>query len=64
MVKSDVVSWVTTNGEIMLPTTQAEILGSHNVKRQAKFLLVTGAQISLIRTSVAEELDLKVKRSP
>ena len=56
-----VVSSVTTSGETMLPTIQMEILGSHNIKKQVNVLLDTGAQISLIRTSVAEELGLKGK---
>ena len=55
------MSSVTASGENMLPTIQTEILGSHNVKTQANVLLDTGAQISLIRTSVAEELGLKGK---
>ncbi|XP_028399264.1 uncharacterized protein LOC114522722 [Dendronephthya gigantea] len=55
------VSSVTTSGETMLPTIQAEILGPQKVKKQANMLLDTGAQISLIRTSVAEELGLKGK---
>ena len=45
----------------MLPTIQMKILGSQNVKEQANVLLDTGAQISLIRTSVAEELGIKGK---
>ncbi|XP_028415610.1 uncharacterized protein LOC114538968 [Dendronephthya gigantea] len=57
-----VFSSVATNGENMLPTVRAEILGANNVKKEANFLLDTGAQISLIRTSVAEELGLKGKR--
>ena len=56
-----VVSSVTTSGETMLPTIQTEILGSHNIKKQVNVLLDTGAQISLIRTTVAEELGLKGK---
>ena len=55
------VSSVTTSGEAILPTIQAEILGLQNAKKQANLLLDTGAQISLIRTSVAEELGLKSK---
>ena len=56
-----VVSSVVASGETMLPIIQAEILGPHNIKKQANMLLDTGAQISLIRTSVAEELGLKGK---
>ena len=57
-----VVSSVTISEETMLPTIQMEILGSHNVKEQANVLLDTGAQISLIRTSVAEELSKSLRR--
>ena len=61
MANKPVVSSITTNGETLLPTIQTEILGSHNVKKQANVLLDTGAQISLIRTAVAEELRIKGK---
>ena len=61
MANKPVVSSITTNGETLLPTIQTEILGSHNVKKQANVLLDTGAQISLIRTAVAEELHIKGK---
>ena len=39
----------------------AEILGSQETQKQGILLLDTGAQLSLIRTSVAEELGLKGK---
>ena len=45
----------------MLPTIRAEILGPQNAKKQANLLLDTGAQITLIRTPVTEELGLKGK---
>ena len=59
--KKSLVSSVTTSGEAMLPTIRAEILGPQNAKKQANLLLDTGAQITLIRTPVAEELGLKGK---
>ena len=55
------VSSVTTSGAAMLPTIRAEILGPQNAKKQVNLLLDTGAQITLIRTPVAEELGLKGK---
>ena len=48
-----IVSSVTTSGETMLPTVRAEIMGPQNVKKETNLLLDTGAQISLIRRSVA-----------
>ena len=57
-----VVSSVTTSGEPMLPTICAEILTQQSIKKRVvNLLLDTGAQISLIRSSVAEELGLKGK---
>ena len=56
-----IVPSVTTSGETMLPTVRAEIMGPQNVKKETNLLLDTGAQISLIRRSVAEELGLKGK---
>jgi hypothetical protein len=45
----------------LLPTITADIIGSRKVKEQANILLDTGAQVSLIRKPVAEELDLEGK---
>ena len=56
-----VISSVTTKGQALLPTITADIIGSRKVKEQANKLLVTGAQVSLIRKPVAEELGLKGK---
>ena len=39
-----------------------EILGSENVKRQGNLLLDSGAQVSLIKLPVAEDLGLKGKK--
>ena len=56
-----VISSVTTKGQALLPTITADIIGSRKVKEQANILLDTGAQVSLIRKPVAEELGLKGK---
>ena len=53
------ISLVTTNGQALLPTITADIIGPKKVKEQANILLGTGAQVSLIRTSIAKELGLK-----
>ena len=55
------ISSVTTKGQALLPTITADIIGTHKVKEQANILLDTGAQVSLIRASVAEELGIKGK---
>ena len=52
---------VTNDGEAMLPIVLAEILGTDRVTKQGNVLLDTGAQISLIRSSMAEELRLKAR---
>ena len=49
------------NGETMLPIVQVEILGSDRTNKQGSVLLDSGAQISLIRLTVAEELRSKGK---
>jgi predicted aspartyl protease len=56
-----VISSVTTKGQALLPTVVADVIGSHKVKQQANILLDTGAQVSLVRTCIAEELGLKGK---
>ena len=56
-----VISSVTTKGQALLPTITADIIGSRKVKEQANILLDTGAQVSLIRKPVAEEMGLKGK---
>ena len=48
--------------QVILPVILVEILGSENVKRQGNLLLDAGAQVSLIKLSVAEELGLKGKK--
>ena len=50
---------VTTNGQALLPTITADIIGPRKVKEQANIVLDTGAEISLIRTSIAKELGLQ-----
>ena len=55
------VSSVTDSKQAILPVILVEILGSENVKKQGNLLLDSGAQFSLIRLSVAEEVGLKGK---
>ena len=55
------ISSVTNDGEAMLPIIVPEILGTNQASRQGNVLLDSGAQISRIRSSVAEELRLKGK---
>ena len=45
----------------MLPIAQANILGLNGLKKKGNVLLDSGAQISLIITSVAKDLKLKGK---
>ena len=54
------VSSVTSNKQSILPIVSVEILGSESVK-QGNLLLDSGAQVSLIRLSLAEQLGLKGK---
>ena len=56
-----VLSSVTTRGQALLPTITAEIIGTRSTKKRANILLDTGAQVSLIRTSVADDLGIKGK---
>ena len=45
----------------MFPVIQAEVLGQEGKRRKANILLDSGAQVSLIRNSVAKDLRLKGK---
>ena len=55
------VGTFTTDKAAMLPIVQANVLGSSGLKKRANVLLDSGAQISLIKTSVAKDLKLKGK---
>lgn len=55
------ISSVTNDREAMLPIVLAEILGIDRASKQGNVLLDSGVQISVIRSSVAEELRLKGK---
>ena len=46
----------------ILPVILEEILGSENVKKQGNLLLDSGAQVSLIKLSVADKLGLTGKK--
>ena len=56
------VSSVTGSKQAILPVILVEILGSENVKKQGNLLLDSGAQVSLIKLSVADELGLMGKK--
>ena len=55
------VGTFTTDKAAILPIVQANVLGANGVKRKGNVLLDSGAQISLIKTSVAKDLKLKGK---
>ena len=55
------VSSITGSKQAIFPVILVEILGSKNVKKQGNLLLDSGAQVSLIKLSVADELGLKGK---
>ncbi|CAB4025983.1 hypothetical protein AWC38_SpisGene18824, partial [Paramuricea clavata] len=55
------VASVNNGKESMLPVIQAEVLGQEGKRRKANILLDSGAQVSLIRNSVAKDLKLKGK---
>ena len=56
------ISSVAGRKQAILPVILVEILGSESIKRQRNLLLDSGAQHSLIKLSVAEELGLKGKK--
>ena len=53
------VTSVINNQKALLPSVQVDIVGSGRLLQRANALLDSGAQISLIRSSVAEDLKLK-----
>ena len=53
------VSSVAGSKQAILPVIVVEILRSESIKRQGNLLLDSGAQVSLIKLSVADELGLK-----
>ena len=55
------VSTVTGSKQSIRPVILVEILRSENMKKQGNLLLDSGAQVSLIKLSVADELGLKGK---
>ena len=55
------VASVNNGKESMLPVIQAEVLGQEGKRRKANILLDSGAQVSLIRNSIAKDLRLKGK---
>ena len=56
------VSSITGSKQAIFPVILVEILGSENVKKQGNLLLDSGAQVSLIKFSVADELGLMGKQ--
>ena len=55
------VSALTSSQRALLPIVQVDIVGTGRVTRKANALLDSGAQISLIRSSLAEDLKLRGK---
>lgn len=53
------ITSVINNQKALLPSVQVDIVGSGRLLQRANALLDSGAQISLIRSSVAEDLKLK-----
>lgn len=54
-----IVTSVTNNQKALLPIVQVDIVGPGSFHQRANALLDSGAQISLIRSDVAEDLKLK-----
>ena len=52
------VGTFTTDKAAILPIVQANVLGTNGLERKGNVLLDSGAQISLIKTSVAKDLKL------
>ena len=61
MTPAHPVASVNNGKDSMLPVIQAEVLGQEGKRRKANLLLDSGAQVSLVRNSVAKDLRLKGK---
>ena len=58
---TSLIASLTTKKQALLPIVTADIIRAYKVRGQAKILLDTGAQVSLIRASVAQDLGIKGK---